>query len=140
MTGLDLAEHIVDGRLRQQARGMTEMLGCRRLREGAERPEEGDAQRVFQRQAGRHDLAEEEGDALVGQRALVEILDAAQHLGLALRAIHVAGLAVAGLDLAHVLGASGALVEQRQQLCIDGIDLVANHAQFLQHRLVHAVS
>ncbi len=64
VTGLDLAEDIIDGRLRQQARRMAEMLGRRRLGEGAQRAEEGDAERLFERQAGRHHLAEEEGDVL----------------------------------------------------------------------------
>ncbi len=131
VTGLDLAEHIIDCRLRQQARGMTEMLGCRRLREGAERPEEGNAQRFFERQAGRHHLAKEEGDVFAGQRAGIGFLQATQHLGFALRAIDVPGLAVFGLDLADLLRTTRPLVEEPEQFAVDTVDIGAHAGQCL---------
>ncbi|EXI92706.1 MAG: hypothetical protein AW12_00421 [Candidatus Accumulibacter sp. BA-94] len=48
MQRLDLAEDVVDRNLRQQARSVTEMLHRRALREGAERSEEGNAERLLE--------------------------------------------------------------------------------------------
>ena len=120
--GLDLAEDIVDRDLRQQAGRVTEVLGRRRFRKGAERAEKGNSQGLFQRQAGRHDFAEEEGDVFARQRARVGFLQAAQHLRLTFGTVDVPRRAMCGLDLADLLRATGALVEQPQQFAIDAVD------------------
>jgi hypothetical protein len=76
----------------------------------------------------------------LGSGPAFRLLNPAQHLCFALRTINVARLAVAGLDLTHVLSAFGTLIEQRQHLRIDGVDLLAHHAELLQHPFVHAFS
>ena len=64
VAGLDFAENIVDRGLRQQPCGVAEMLGRRAAGERTEWAEEGNPQWFFERQAGRHDFAEEKGDGL----------------------------------------------------------------------------
>ena len=131
MPGLDLAEDIVNRHLRQQAGRVAEMLGRSRFRERPERPEEGHAQRLLQRQAGRHHFTEEEGDVVTVQRARIGILQPAQHLRLALRPVDEAGVTEFGLDLTDLLRTTGTLIEQAQQFTIDAVNVGADAGQRL---------
>ena len=95
--------------------------------------EEGDTERLFERQTGRHHLAEEKGDVLARQGAGIGVLQATKHLRLTFRAVNVPCLAMLGLDLANFLGAARTLVEQAQQFAVDAIDFGADAGQgFLQ--------
>lgn len=136
--GFDFAKNVVDRGLRQKPGGMAEMLGGGGFGKGTQGAEEGNAQGLFQRKAGRHDLAEEPGDLLVAQGPGVVALDAPQHLGLPLGTVDVAGLAVAGLDFADLLSAAGALVEQLEKLAVDAVDFGADAGQFLGEIVAHA--
>ena len=137
VVGLDLAKDVVDRELRQQARGVAEVAHRSALGEGTERPEEGDRERLFQRQADRHHLPEQPGDVVVGQRSRIGLLQAAQDLRLALGAIDEAGFAVLRLDLADALRAARALVEEMQKLVVDRVDLGAHDADCLAQFLAH---
>ena len=133
VSGLDLAENIVNRNLRQQMRRMAEMFGCGRFGKGAQGAEESNAERLFERQAGRHHFTEKEGDVFVGQGAWIRVLQAAQDLCFALRAVDMPGFAMLGLDLANLLGTLGALVEQAQQFAVDAVDFSTYAGQgFLQ--------
>ena len=57
---------------------------------------------------------------------------------LAFRAVDETGLAMARLDLADLLRATGALVQEFEQLSINAVDLVADDAQFLL-QIAHAL-
>ena len=109
---------------------MAEVLGCRRLRKRPDRPKEGDAERLLERQACRHHFAEEPGDAFLAQRTGIPFLNSAQDLRLTLRAIDDVGLPVMCLETTDRLRATGAAIEQRQQLGIDRIDLCTDWREF----------
>ncbi|MPN57958.1 hypothetical protein SDC9_205654 [bioreactor metagenome] len=49
----------------------------------------------------------------------------------------MAGIAVAALDFAYLLGALGATVEQIEQVGVDGVDFAAYRAEFLLQIVVH---
>lgn len=104
-----------------------EVLDRRFLAEGTGRAEHGHALGGFQRQAGRHDLAPDGGHMRALERAGVVGLDLLDHLGHAVRAEE--GRAFLLLELAHLLGHMGALIDQLQQLAVQGIDLVAQRQQ-----------
>ena len=93
-TGSHFAEHLVDGRHRHADHRMTEVLHRRCLTEGAFRAEISDFQRVFQRQAGGHDFAEQPRHILIAQRAPVALHHALEHLSFALGAIEDGRLAL----------------------------------------------
>ena len=119
VTRFYFAKNVIDRGLRQQIGGMTEMLGRGTTGKGADRPEEGYPQRLFQRQTSRHHLTEKEGDVLAGQRAGVGFLQPAQYLRLAFGSVDVPRFAVFGLDLANLLRATGALVEQPEKFGVE---------------------
>ena len=101
------------------------------LRVGALGTEIGDGERRLQRQAGRHDLSPNGGDVLVFERTRVGLFDFFNHLGHPVGAEE--GRTFAAFDFAHLLGHTGALVDQAQQLLVEGINL---HPQFSQRRQV----
>jgi hypothetical protein len=70
----------------------------------------------------------------------IGFLQAAQHLGFALGAVDVPGLAVFGLDLADLLRTAGALVEQAQQFTVDAVDFGAHAGQCLLQIVAHGRS
>jgi hypothetical protein len=113
------AWHAHDGRAEVAERGL--------FAEGAGRAEVGDAGGRLQRAAGRHDLAPDRRDALVLQRAGVAGLQAVDHLRLALGAEDDRAFVL--LDLAHLQRQPGTVIEQRKQLAVEGIDLVAEFRQ-----------
>src|SRR3569832_89860 len=83
----DVAKDLVDGVVRHRAHRMTEVLERRHLRERTFGPEIGDAQRLLERETGRHDLAKQARHLLSAKRPFITRDDPAQHLGLALGAI-----------------------------------------------------
>ena len=102
--GFDLVEHLVHRRQRQRAHRVAEVLERGGLRERALGPEVADLERLFLREAGRHDLAEQPQDFLGAQRTLVPLARHAQHLRLALGPVEVDRVAVGVLgdaDLAR---------------------------------------
>jgi len=104
---------------------MAEVLERRGLGEGALGAEEADLERLFLREAGGHDFAEQPQDFFRAQRPLVPVARHAQHLGFALGSIEIDRVTVGVLghpDLARELRA---LVEQRVNARIDRIDLPA---------------
>ena len=105
---------------------MAEVFQRSALRESALRAEIGDFQRLLQRQAGRHDFANQTPYLVVAERSLVELLEAADHLGFAIGAEKidavVAALAEPAFDFGDLYRAAGALVEELEQLFIEGID------------------
>jgi hypothetical protein len=105
-TGLDLAEHFINGPHRDAVDRFAEMLERRGLGKGAFRAEKGDAQRFFQRQTGRHDLAEQPGHFFVAERPLIGFDHPPQHLRLAFRAVEIAGGAGRLLDRADLAARS----------------------------------
>src|ERR1700722_14690816 len=102
------------------------MLQHRRLRERALGPQESDLERLLLRQAGGHDFAKQPRDFFVAQRPLIALERQAQNLGFPLGAIEIDRLARCGLGNADQLGEARALIEQRMNSRIDGIDAVAD--------------
>ncbi len=125
LPGFNRTEHVVDGQVGRKRRGGTEVLLRRRLGKCAGRAEIGDLERLLQRQASRHHLAEDGAYRTFRQGTGIGFGDAAQYLRLAFRAIDVAVL-----DLANALREFRPLRQQLQHLCVDGIDAVAQLAQF----------
>src|SRR5258708_11845453 len=119
-TRLDRAEHLVDRRGGLRLGGEAEVLERRALAEGALRPEVGDDDRPLEREARRHDLAEDERHGLAGKRPGIALLDAPQDLRLALGAIRLA-------DLERADGAREpcARVELLEDAFVDAIDRLA---------------
>ncbi|MPN56868.1 hypothetical protein SDC9_204561 [bioreactor metagenome] len=104
------------------------MLAAGTLRKGAGGPEIGHLQGLLQRQASRHHLTEDALHRRRRQRPGVDIGQAAQHLGLALRAVDVALL-----DLAHTLRAPRTLGQSGQDFLVEVIDAIAQVQQFVTH-------
>ena len=100
---------------------MTEMLNRRLLGKRTLRPQIGDSQRAFDGEALAHHFPEQAGDGFVGQRAFVQILNAAQHGNLALRTVYRAR----AFQFADGVCVLRAFVEQAQDFRIDGVDGVA---------------
>src|SRR6185437_16219841 len=117
---LHLAEHLVDGGDRHGVGGEAEVLQRRALAERAARAEVGHGDGALEREARRHDLAEEERHRLGRERAGVAFLDAPQHLRLALRAVRLSDLERA--DAPRVLGA---FVERVEDAIVEAVDLLA---------------
>ena len=101
--------------------GGAELLVDRLLTVGAGRAEEGDGDALFQRAAGRHDLAEDCLHLRVAHRAGIAVGHAAQHLRFALGAEH-RGVGF-GFDVADFLRHLGAAVQQVEDLRVDRVDL-----------------
>lgn len=131
------AEHLVDGRHRAADHGMAEVFHGGGLGEGPFRAEVGHFQRLFERQAGGHDLAEQPRHLFIVQRPLVTLHDALEHRGLALGAVEHRRLAFrqrCGLDLGHFLGATGALTDQLEDFLVEAVDA---HTQGLELLIGH---
>ena len=126
---LDLVEHLVDRGERQRAHRMAEMLERGGLRERALGPEITHLERLFLREAGGHDLAEQPQDFLGAQRTLVPLARHAQHLRLALGAVEVDGVAVGVLGDADLARELRAVVEQRVDARIHAVDLRAQRGE-----------
>ncbi len=120
-------EHLVEAVAVHQVGRAAEVLDGCLLAERALGAQHGHALGRFQRQAGRHDLAPDGGHVCAFERAGVGFGDLLDHLGDAVGA--EVGRALALLQLAHLLGHAGALVEKLQQLVVQRIDL---HAQIGQ--------
>ena len=121
------AEHLVDAGAGHAHDRRAEEAQRRLFAEGAGRAEVGHARGRFQRAAGRHDLAPDRRHAVGLQRAGVGGLQAVDHLRLALGAEHHRAFVL--LDLADLQRQAGAAVQQRQQLAVDGVDLLAQRQQ-----------
>ena len=131
---LHLVEHLVDGTERERARRVAEMFVDRGLREGALGAEEADLERFLLGEAGRHDLAEQPYHLVVAQRTRLARLGVAlerhaQHLSLSLGPVEVDEPSLLALRDAHRPREARALVEQRVQLAVDGIDAAAKVAE-----------
>ena len=109
---------------------MAEVLQGRGLGESTFRPQVSDAQGLFQRQAGGHDLAKQTRHLFTVQRPGIARQDLAQDLGLAFRTVKRRGIA-AVLQCGDRLGAGRALVDQGLDLFIQGIDTIADRFQFV---------
>ena len=116
--GLDIAEHFVDRSAGFGLCGMAEMLDGGSLAEGAFGTEISHSERFFQRQAGRHDFAEQARHGFAGQRAGIVFLDPAQHLGFAFGAVDQ----TAALECADGLSVHGAGIDELEHLVVDGVD------------------
>jgi hypothetical protein len=68
------------------------------------------------------------------------LLDPLQHLRLTLRAVNETRLTMARLDLADLLRQPGTLVQQRQQLPVEAVDLLADDRQFALQIVAHQAS
>ncbi|MCY1446936.1 hypothetical protein D9M71_635320 [compost metagenome] len=113
---------------------MAEVLERRSLGEGAFRAEIGDLERLFQGQAGGHDLAEQPRHFLVAQRALVQLHDVLEHPGLALGPVEHRLLALGQgrhLHPRHVGGAAGAFADQLEDLLVEAVDAYAQSLELV---------
>src|SRR5665213_2581567 len=117
-----LLEHLIDRRQRQRAHRLTEMPQHRRLRKSAFGTEKGHLERLFLRQTGRHDLAEQPHHLFIAQRPGIALERAAQNFRLALGTVEIHRVAVAMFGNARLLRQPCALVQQQMQLLIDLID------------------
>ena len=88
--------------------------------EGARLAEVTDVQRLFEGEAGRHDLAPDGAQRLFAERTGIERGDLAEDLLLAMR--HEDRATLHRLGLADALGALGTLREQAHEFLIDLID------------------
>jgi hypothetical protein len=118
---------------------MTEVLVHRRLRKCPFGTQEPDLQRLFLREAGRHDLAEQTHDLFVAQRALrprrrIALEHETQHFGLALRPVEIDQFACAAFGYADGARKPRPLVEQRMQLAVDVVDATADPGDVLLRR------
>src|SRR5207302_9404700 len=129
---LHRAEDLVDRGRGKRFGGEAEMLQRRALAEGAPGPEVGDRDRALEREARRHDLAEEERHGLGSERAGIAFLDAAKHLRLALGPV-----GLADLERADLAREARALVQRGEEAVVDAIDLAA---QPLQLGIAHAAA
>ena len=120
---LDLVKDGGDRVDRNDRGGRPELRPHRLVGERPERTEAGDPQRFFQRQARRHDLAEDRADVVGPQRAAVARQQPLQDALLAVR--RVDGVLRPPLVLADGDRQPGALVQQREQLLINPIDVGA---------------
>ncbi len=123
--GLDLAKHIPDAVQCQGLHRMAELFQRGRLGEGAFRPQVGDGERFFQRQAGRHDFAEQAHHFRVRQGTGIAFPDPAQDDGLALGAVELRVLAGGKLDRRHFPGTACPLADQVLDLLIQAVDAPA---------------
>ena len=114
-------EHLVEAVAVDQVGGAAEEFDGSLLAERALRTKHRHALRHFQCQAGGHDLAPDGGHVLVQQRPWVGglyLLDDLRHaIGAEKRRAFFA------LEVAHLFGHSGALIQQRQQLGVQAVDL-----------------
>ncbi len=88
-------------------------------------PRKADLERLFLREAGRHDFAEQAQDFFGAQRALVPLAGHAQHLRFALRPVEIDGVAVGVLGDADLAREARAVVEQLVDARIHGVDFTA---------------
>ena len=128
-TGFGIAEHFIDGHAGQALDGMAELLVHGLFAEGAFRAQVGHHHTLFQRAASRHHFTENGLDIGAQQGAGIAVGGAAQDLRFALGTKH-RGIGL-GLDVAHFLRDAGALVQQVEDLRIDGIDLLAQGQQLV---------
>ncbi len=132
------AEHIVDGRAGKALRTGTEEPPRRLLAERARRAQIRHALRRLQRAAGRHDFAPDGAHAGIAQRPSIVLMQLFDHLTFTLGAEH--GHVQALLDMADLLRGFGPLVKQRQNLFVEGVDLVTPGAQVILGILAHRIS
>ena len=118
LAAVDRAEDVVERRRRHRLDERAEVLGDRGVAERAGGPEVGDAQRLLERAARRHDLAEHAGDGSLRQRPGVRRVQAREHLRLALGAVRRAP----ALQLADRLRVPRALVQALEDLAIQRVD------------------
>ena len=101
---------------------MPELPEHRLLGESALRPQVGDAQGFLLGQAGGHDLAEDAKHDRIGQRTLVALDHATQHLRFAVGAVVLGRRGGLALGRAHRLGQSGPFGDQRLDALVERID------------------
>ncbi len=88
-------------------------------------PRKADLERLFLREAGGHDFAEQAQDFFGAQRTLVALAGHAQHLRLALRPVEIDGVAIGMLGDADLAREPRAVVEQLVDARIHGVDFTA---------------
>ena len=120
-------EHFVEIGAVHQVGCTTKIFDGSLFAESACGAEHGYALGRLERQAGRHNFAPDGGHMLALEGALVGGLDLLDHLGHPVRAEE--GGAFSLLDFADLLGHAGALVQQREQLAVEGVDLRAQIAK-----------
>src|SRR5262245_15531058 len=104
---------------------MTEMLVYCGLRERSFGTQEPYLQRLFLREARRHDFTEQAQHFLVAQRSLIALESHAQHLCLALRTIVVDRVTILVLGNPGLARQARALADEFMNLRIDGVDAIA---------------
>jgi hypothetical protein len=115
-------EDAVERRRLGVGRGEPEKRPGGRVRERPLRAEVRDLQRVLEREAGAHHLAVHSADRL-GRKAAGAGSEAVEHLALAVRI--VGGKAGVALGAGDVGDDAGSLVEQREDLVVEVVDVAA---------------
>ena len=118
LPALRRSEDLVDRRAGHGVDELSEVLRDRIVRKRARRAQVRDPQRLLEREARRHHLAEYADDRFAGERSAVRRVQARQHLRLALGPIGRA----AGLERADRLRVRGARVEPLENLAVERID------------------
>jgi hypothetical protein len=115
------AEHAHDVAARQVVDRGAELALRGQVGEGALRAEIGHAEGLFERDAGRHDFAEDPAERSLRQRPTIQPVDSLEDLDFARWRVD---LRVAfALDLADLDDQLAALVEELDKLPVDGVDL-----------------
>ena len=130
-TGRRGAKHLVDADTGHPLDAGAEELQGGLFAERAGRAQERDALGRLQGAAGRHDFAPDHGHTGVLQWARVGALQSMDHLRLAVRSED--RRAFDSFDVADLVGQCRAVVEQGQQVAVDGIDLDAEFRECLGH-------
>lgn len=94
------------------------------------RAKERNSQRLFSREASRHQGTKQMGHIHVIERAFIRIDDMAKHFSLAFRPVEAARLTERLLGSCDLDGNSGTLIDQLQHFLIDSIDSIAQLLQF----------
>ena len=126
---LDLAEDFVEGRAGTPLDQGTELAYHRFLAVGAGGTEVGDRERRFDGTAGAHDLDEDLAQRTGGQRPGIGGRQAVEHLCLAVGPVDRSGT----LEVPDLAGDARPLVEQAEQLGVDGVDTATQRKQCHRH-------
>ena len=128
-------ENVVDGRTGHAFHGVAEARPHGLFTERPPGPQESHPQRPLQPPAGRHQLAPERTDRRIGQRSGVGCLQLADDGRLPLGAVD-RGIVGPLLQLTDALRQPRPLVDQRQQLLVQGVDVLPHPVDLIIRHLV----
>ena len=128
-------EHVVDGRTGHPFHGIAEARPHGLFAERAPGAQESHPQRPLQPPAGRHQLAPERTDRRIGQRPGVGCLQLADDGRLPFGAVD-RGIVSALLQFTDALRQPRPLVDQRQQLLVQGVDVLPHPVDLIIRHLV----